>query len=130
MKIILDTNVFLVPGKFKVDVFEEFDRIVDKDYELITIEPVVRELKKISQGNGKDAKSARIGLKFIKSKNIKVLKTKEKYTDKAILGLSKSFLEKGKKCAVATLDKELKQELIRQGSEVIYLRNKKYLVLK
>jgi len=129
MKVILDTNIFLVPEKFKVDIFEEFDRLIDEKYDLITIEPVVKELKKLSMGNSRDARAARFGLKFLEAKSIKVTKTKEDTADKAIVSLSENFLRKSEECAVATLDKELKRKLKKIGVKVIYLRNKKYLAI-
>lgn len=127
MKIIIDTNFFLIPEKFKVDIFKEFDRIVDKKYELLTIDLVKKELENLSKGRSKDARAAKFGLKLFKSKDIKVLNTKQKdNADKAILKLSEKFSN----CAVATLDKELRQKILESGTKVIYLRNKKYLVLR
>jgi len=122
MKIFLDTNFLMVPVKFGVDIFSELDRIIDERYELITVEPVVEELKKISEGKGKDAKAAKVGLELIKRKKIKVMKTKEKSADKSLIELSEGN-------AVATLDVELKKKLMKIGRKVIYLRAKKYLVL-
>ena len=122
----MDTNFFMVPEKFRIDVFGEFDRIIDEKYELITIDPVINELEGLSCGNGKDARAARIGLKLFKGKHLKVLKTKEKNADKAILKLS----EKLSNCAVATLDKELERKLKKRGAKLIYLRSRKYLVLE
>jgi len=126
MKVILDTNFFMVPEKFKIDVFGELDRIVEGEYELVTVDSVIKELNKLSRGNGKDARAARIGLKLFKGKDLKVLKTKEKNADEAILKLS----EKISNCVVATLDKELEKKLKKRGIKLIYLRSKKYLVLE
>ena len=53
MKVILDTNFFMVPEKFKIDVFGELDRIIDEKYELITIDSVINELEGLSRGNEK-----------------------------------------------------------------------------
>ncbi|MCD6478109.1 MAG: hypothetical protein J7K87_03835, partial [Candidatus Aenigmarchaeota archaeon] len=105
----------------------KLDRIVEESYELVTIEPVVEELKKLSVGNSRDARAARIGLKFLKAKSIKVIKTKEITADRAIIELSKKFLEKYGKCAVFTLDKELRRKLKPLGIKLIYLKNKRYL---
>ena len=122
MKIFLDTNFLMIPVKFGVDIFSEMDRIIDEKYELVTVEPVVKELEFISQGRGKDAKAAKVGLELIKRKKIKVVKTKEKSADKSLIELSEGN-------AVATLDVELKKKLMKIGRKVIYLRAKKYLVL-
>ena len=126
MKVILDTNFFLIPEKFKVDLFKEFNRIIDEKYTLVTVEPVIEELNCLSEGNGKDARAARVGLKLFKGKDLKVLKTKEGNADKAILELS----EKISNCAVATLDKDLRIKSEKRGAKTIYLRSKNYLVLK
>ncbi|MCD6367725.1 MAG: hypothetical protein J7L45_01425, partial [Candidatus Aenigmarchaeota archaeon] len=110
-----------------VDIFDEFDRLIDEKYELLTTDGVLRELKKLSEGSSRSSKAARLGLKFIKGKNIKVLKTKESYVDRAVLNLSQEFLKKNEKFAVATLDKDLRKKIKDLGIKVIYLRNKKYL---
>lgn len=126
MKIIIDTNFFLIPQKFGVDIFKEFDRVIEEKYELIVPDLVLKELKGLSRGKSRDAKAAKFGLKLFKSKDIKVLNTKQRSADKAILKLSEKFSS----CAVATLDKNLRQKILESGTKVIYLRNKKYLVLR
>lgn len=122
MKIILDANFFLIPANFKVDVFEELDRIIEGSCEVFTIKPVVRELRGLAREKGKDARAARVGLQLLEKKAIKVLKTKEKDADRAIIKMPDDFV-------VATLDVELRKKLLKTGKKVIYLRAKKYLVL-
>ena len=56
--------------------------------------------------------------------NIKVIKSREKSADEAILKLAKRGM------AVATNDIELKKSLIKQNTKVIYLRSKKHLELR
>ena len=126
MKIILDTNFLLIPERFKVNIFEELDIVVEEKYELIVPEGVVNELKRLAERKGKDGRAARVALVLMEKKKIKILKTKEDSVDKAIKELAKRF----KNCAVATLDSKLKKDLLMEGKKVIYLRAKKYLVLE
>jgi len=122
MKIVFDTNFFLIPVKFKIDVFAELDRIIEEKYEVFTIEQVVRELRGLTRENSRDARAARFGLELLEKKKIKILKTKERDTDRAMEKIDESFV-------VATLDSELRKKLAKKGRKVIYLRAKKYLVL-
>ena len=57
-KIILDTNILLIPYTQKVDIFSEFDRILDEPYNLFIIDQTVDELKKITENQkGKHIKN-------------------------------------------------------------------------
>ncbi len=121
MKVFLDTNFLMIPVKFGVDIFSELDRVVEGKYDLVTVEPVISELRKISQGKGKDAKAAKVALELVKKKRIKVLKC-EGSADSCLLRMSANSY-------VATLDIELKRKLLKLGRKVIYLRAKKYLAV-
>lgn len=124
MRVVLDTNFFLVPAKFRVDIFAELDRIIDCRYELVTMEPVVRELRGLARERGKDGRATRVGLKLLEERKIRVVKTREKDADIAIL----KFAKRGD--AVATLDMNLEKRLLGSGRKVIYLRAKKYLTIR
>jgi len=118
-KIILDTNFLTIPYQFNVDIFEEIDRIMEEDYELVTLDKVVEELKRMKKG--KDAVAARIGLELIEKKNIKVIKTDEKKVDNAIVKLA------DKDTIVATNDRVLREKIKNKNVKVLYLRSKKHL---
>ena len=118
-KIILDTNFLTIPYQFNVDIFEEIDRIMEEDYELITLDKVLEELKRMKKG--KDAIAARIGLELIEKKNIKVINTDEKKVDNAIVKLA------NKDMIVATNDRVLREKLKNKNVKVLYLRSKKHL---
>jgi len=120
-KIILDTNFLTIPYQFNVDIFEEINRIMEEDYELITLDKVVEELKKMKKG--KDTIAARIGLELIEKKNIKVIKTDEKKVDNAIVKLA------DKNTTVATNDRDLRRRLKNKNVKVLYLRSKKHIVM-
>jgi len=119
--IILDTNFLTIPYRFGVDIFEGIDALISEEYEIITLEGVVRELKNLSKGRSKDSAAARIGLELLKKKQIKVVETQEKNVDEAILELvtDQTF--------VATNDKELIKRLKDKNIKVVYLRGKNRL---
>lgn len=123
-KIIIDTNFLMIPFKFKVDIFSEFRRVCDFNYELFIFEQSISELKNIiERQRGKDRIGAKLALNLIKIKNIGIIKTEEKDVDLLILE------NVGRNNVIATQDLILKKELKNRGSPVIILRNKKYLQL-
>ncbi len=120
MKIILDTNFLLIPGKFKVDVFSELERFGKP--ELFTLDLVVSELEKLSKGRGKDAGNAKLGLELVKKNKVKTIKSSGKNTDSEIerLAAEEDYI-------VCTQDRELIEKLKREGIQIIHLRQKRYL---
>jgi len=123
-KIIFDTNFLTLPHQFKIDIFNEIDRIMEENYELFTLDSVVNELNKLSKSKGKDAVAAKIGLELIKKKNIKIINTEEKNVDKTIISIS------NKDTIIATNDKILRKKLNDKNIKTIYLRSKKFLKIK
>jgi len=126
MKIIIDTNLLMAIGQFKVDIFRELDRIITEKYELCIIDRTIDELKKIKENQkGKHKTAAKLALAIVKSKQPKIIKSKEdKSVDDLIVDLAKK-----EKIAVATQDKELKKKLKENKAKIIVLRQKRYLVL-
>ncbi len=116
MKIILDTNFLLIPGQFKIDIFEKL-----RGDKLIILEPCIKELERISKGKGKDGTSAIIALTLLKKHNIKVIKTSGP-ADKAIINHATKH-----ECAVATNDKALIKRLKSYSIKIIRLRQKRLL---
>lgn len=124
-KIILDTNFLLVPSQFKVDIFSEIDRICLFNYELYILDKTINELKEIiEKQKGKNKEAAKIALMLIKKKHITIIKTEEGKVDDLILRL----INKGD--ILATQDALLRKKAIKKGAGVIFLRSKKYLILK
>lgn len=119
-KIMLDANFLMIPAQFKVDIFEEIRRIMDKPYELITIKPVADELEKIALGKSKDAVAARIALELIDMHNLKVIDATGR-ADTAIMRLSE------KNGVACTQDKRLQRALKKKGTRVLAMRKKSHL---
>ena len=125
-KILLDTNFLLIPYQFKVDIFTQIDRISMFKYKLFVLDKTLDELKKIvEEQKGKNRDAARIALKLIAIKKIKIIKTKSNmYTDDMILDIASK-----EDYIVATQDKDLKRSLINRRIRVIVLKQKKILAL-
>ena len=119
-KIILDTNFLMIPYQFKVDIFEEFKRIIDDTFELYVLNATIDELNDIIlEQTGKNREAAIFTRDMIFKLNVKVIDTDEPYVDKAIIGMQDY--------SVATQDRELREKIKAQGREVFILRQKKYL---
>ena len=116
MKVLIDTNMLLVPHQFGVDIFKFL-----KDYEMLTLSSCVDELKKLSKKKGDDGIAARVGIKLMEENKVKPVRTKEK-GDKSILNYALQ-----EKCAVATNDKGLIEALKTNRIKIIRLKQKKYL---
>lgn len=114
-KVILDSNFLLVPFQFNVDIFKELDRILDVKYEVFVTDGVIQELRSLNSQKARGALSMALKLP--------VIETKAKGVDDALLGLASGDT------IICTNDKILIEKLKSKGLPVIYLRQKKYLVL-
>ena len=125
-KVILDTNFLLIPGLFKVDVFEEIKNIMNDKYELFIMDGTIGELNKIidNKNKSKDKLNAKIGLGLIDVKKVKKIHSEERNVDDAIVNIA------NKDTIVATSDRELKRRLRKNNVGLISLRKKQYLILE
>lgn len=110
--VLIDTNMFVVPSKFKVDIFEEIKRLVP-DAHLHTTKNVIKELKNL--------KDSQIGLKLIKRCNVKIIDKKGNTDD----GLLRAAIENSG--VICTNDKELKNRCLDFSIPIIFMRAKKKL---
>ncbi len=122
MKFLLDTNFLMLQGKFKVDIFSELEKF--GKVEAYTINLVVNELEKIAGGRGKNAMHAKVAIWLIRKEGVKILHSKGRHADPAI----KRFAANGY-YAVCTQDKKLRDYLKKKKIPVVFLRQKKYLVM-
>lgn len=125
-KILLDTNFLLIPAQHGVDIFDEIDRICDFNYELLVPAVVIWELKKLSE-KGKAKGAAKLALRIIERKNLRILESKTKTLKNA----DKIVLDTANKdeFIVATQDKLLKNLLRQKKVPLIVLRQKNHLEL-
>ena len=121
----LDTNFLIAPFQLSIDLFEEIDRLypVNKVY---TLEDAVQEAQSIEEGRYKALVE-----KLIETQDIEVLETeketdssrkveKEKEVDDLLVNICDEFI-------IATNDRELKERLVKQGAEVLFIRSGDHL---
>jgi len=118
MRIILDANFLVSAVQFKVDIFSEL-----KGNELFTLDKIIEEIEKISEGTGNNAIAAKVALDLTSRKDLKILESRND-VDSSLLFYSKQGY------AIATQDAILKDKLKKIGGKVIYIRQKKYVVFE
>jgi uncharacterized protein len=124
IKVIADSNALFVPLQFKIDIFTELQRLLNRNFELILLSPVKNELEMLSQKSSpKTRKNAAFALSLAeKCKYVKVPEKAKEQTDDAILRISQAW-----KAPVFTNDKLLKKKLRDISMPVIYVREKSRL---
>ena len=58
MRVLLDTNAFMVPVQFRIDLFDEL-RCLLGAFEPLVLKDTVKELQGLSSGHGHDGAAAR-----------------------------------------------------------------------
>jgi rRNA-processing protein FCF1 len=121
VKVLLDTNAFLLPVQFGIDLARELEGIFGA-CELLTLEEVLRELRGIGAGRGRDAAAARVGLGL--AGRCTVLPTPEPSGD-----VDRDVIRVAEKegCIVVTNDRAVKRALLEKGLGVVTLRGRQRL---
>lgn len=118
MKVIIDTNGFMIPVQFGVDIFEELKRLGFNEF--FVPEPVVFEIEKlIKREKGSNRTAAKVARSMMnRCERITVIGP----ADDVILRLAKEM-----EAAVLTNDIGLKRRLAETGVQTISLRQKNRL---
>lgn len=116
---LLDTNMLLVPAKFKADVFSELARL---GYKPIVLSCVFSEVRKIASGGGKAGEQARVALQIIDIRKPDMIVARSP-VDRALVNRA---IESN--CAIATNDVALINRAREKGIPVLRLRQRKFLV--
>ncbi len=124
--IILDTNFLLIPLQFRIDIFQEIERVCHFLYELGVVEGTPKELENIIRfGRGKDKEAARVAKSLLSAKGVTVLPMGGCDTvDEALVHWGKTG------AIIATQDKDLKRVLKSLCIRRLVLRKKSYLLLE
>ncbi len=122
-EVVIDTNFFMVPFQFNVDIIDELGKVLPS-YKLTTPIFVINELKGLKRNNkGKTRLNADLALKLANSSNIEIkdisLENNETVDD-GLLRVSE---------VLATNDIELKKRAKDKGITVAYLRQKRYIAI-
>jgi len=114
--IVLDTNFLITALKFKINIFEEIEKICIFDYEIAVLDKTIEELK--GKPNEKLIKE------LLAKKKVNIIKTNTKdYVDDILAGFDKNFI-------IATQDIALKRRLEIKKIPIMFIRQKKYLELE
>jgi rRNA-processing protein FCF1 len=124
LKVILDSNALFVPLQFKIDVFSDLKRLLNRSFELILLSSVKRELEALARkGSPKIRKNASYALKLAeKCRYVEVDFPASMLTDDVIVKIAEEW-----KSPVFTNDRQLKQRLRDISVPVIYVRQKSRL---
>ncbi len=122
--VILDSNFLFIPHRFRVDIFEELRRLLDRNVRCIVTTPIIDELKLL----GSDAKPSlrrevdfALGLTDSCEVMDESLGPGETVDDSILrIALERRF-------TVATNDAELRKRLRKVGIPVVFLRQKNHL---
>ncbi|MEM4781788.1 MAG: twitching motility protein PilT [Halalkalicoccus sp.] len=118
----LDTNALMMPVECDVRVFEAVERLVANP-EYVVPDAVVRELRNLAAGAGKEATAASVGLDL--AERCRTIELEESHADDAIVSLA----EAGECAYVVTNDGPLRERLLVAGNPVIGLRGRNELAV-
>lgn len=130
-KIILDTNFLLIPMQFNKDIFVMLSDHCHYAYELCVVSKTIEELKSLESRKGlkqKDRLAAKIALKLIEHKQLKILKLPEDTlvdigtADDEIIEFARLH-----EVIVATQDKALRDTLKKGKVKVLCFRKMQYI---
>ena len=123
LKVILDSNALFVPLKFKIDIFEETRRLLNRNVEFVLLSPVKRELELLAaKDSPKTRREAAYALRLAqKCKNVAV-EAEGLAVDDVIVRVAKSWSS-----VVFTNDRQLKKRLRDISVPVVYVRQKSRL---
>ncbi|MFB6180896.1 MAG: hypothetical protein ABEJ93_03385 [Candidatus Nanohalobium sp.] len=125
-KIMLDTNFLVAPFQLSIDLFEEINRLYPVN-QVYTLEDALQEAKSIEEGRYKA-----LVQKLVETQDITVLETEDEESsssrtaegegevDDLLVRLSDEFV-------VGTNDRELRERLVENGKEVVFIRSGDHL---
>ncbi len=121
MKVLIDTNAFLFPVQFGIDLVRELEGMFGS-CELLTLEGVIRELRGIGTGKGRDAAAARVGLGL-------ALRCRVIPSPAGSEGVDGDMVRTAEEedCVVVTGDRAVRDTLLGKGLGVVTMRSRKRL---
>jgi hypothetical protein len=119
----LDTNALMMPVELDVRLFDELDRLLD-GFEPVVPQPVVEELRRISDRGGEEGIAASVGHDLAIERCL-TLDAEASYADDAVVELARD----GQTDYVVTNDQPLRDRVLEAGVPVIALRGKNKLAI-
>jgi rRNA-processing protein FCF1 len=122
-RVTLDTSALMMPVELDVRLFDELDRLLG-GFEPTTPQPVVEELRRLSEKGGAEGTAAAVGHDLATERCL-VLDTEASYADDAIVELARE----GGTDYVVTNDRPLRERVLAATIPVIALRGKNKLAI-
>jgi uncharacterized protein len=122
-RVALDTSALMMPVELNVRLFDELDRLLGV-YELLTPQPVIEELKRLSENGGAEGTAANVGHELATERCL-VVDTEESYADDALVELARE----GAVDYVVTNDRPLRDRVLETNRPVIALRGRNKLAV-
>ena len=124
LKIILDSNALFLPLQFKLDIFTELKKLLNRNFELLLLSPVKHELETLTEkGPLKTRRNAKFALEIAKKcKHFETNEPQSTPVDEIIVKVASKWGS-----PVFTNDKQLRKRLRDISVPVIYLRQKSHL---
>lgn len=124
-RVILDTNMLLMPGK-GLDVFSAIENALDISFQFYTMQGSYDELEKLvsSSKKGSDKFNAKLGYIMAKQKGLKTIDSPLDHVDDAIVEQATS------QDYVATMDKKLQKRIRDKGAKLIVVKNRNQVEIK
>lgn len=124
LKVILDSNAFLLPVQFRIDLLHSLEQLLERNLEFILLSPVKLELEALAKkGSPKMRKNALCALKLAeKCKYVEVDSPTSAFADDVIVEMAREW-----KSPVVTNDRHLRKRLRDISVPVIYVRQKSRL---
>ncbi|MBM3229098.1 hypothetical protein FJZ26_01590 [Candidatus Parvarchaeota archaeon] len=125
-KVVLDTNVLMLPYQFRIDVAGEVGRLVDGKYVFVTTSKALAELEKLKETKKVSSRAARLAISYaghLKNKGLlEIIESSMKVDDWIV-----DYARKSAGCIVCTNDMLLKARLKGCGVRLLGLRSKDHL---
>jgi uncharacterized protein len=126
MKVIVDSNALFVPLQFRIDIFSELERLLQRNFELILLSPVKKEMELFGLNRSlKLRKTARYALQLAeKCKYVAIEAASPSLVDDIIVRIAHEW-----GAPVFTNDRQLRKRLRDISVPVIYVRQKSHLAI-
>lgn len=123
----MDTNFLMMPAQFRVDIFEEMERVLNMRVEAVVPSPVYEEVQRLAEGRGEERRRrAKVAMRLMERAHVlEVERLPEETIDDLITRLAREW-----NCPVATNDVGLRRRLRDISVPVIYLRQRSHLAVE
>jgi len=123
LKVILDSNALFSSLEFRMDIFEEVRKLLNRNVDFILLSPVKHELELLaSRNSAKCSKQALYALKLAEKCKFVAVEDFDEGVDEVIIRVAKSW-----NSVAFTNDRVLKKKLRDISVPVIYVRQKSRL---